>query len=71
MSEAIAHPGPALVEVNMTAIDPYPRYFAPPALCPGERLMGLVVALLRTRVQGEPALLDTRFHRHDDRRMVP
>ncbi len=30
MTEAIAHPGPALVEVDMAAIGPYPRYFAPP-----------------------------------------
>ncbi|MDA1101379.1 MAG: thiamine pyrophosphate-binding protein [Proteobacteria bacterium] len=30
VAEAIAHPGPALVEVDMVAIGPYPRYFAPP-----------------------------------------
>lgn len=30
LSGAIAHDGPALVEVDMTAIGPYPRYFQPP-----------------------------------------
>jgi acetolactate synthase-1/2/3 large subunit len=30
MEEAIAHPGPALVEVDMLAIGPFPQYFAPP-----------------------------------------
>lgn len=30
MAEAVAQPGPVLVEVDMTAIGPYPRYFAPP-----------------------------------------
>ncbi|MBL6952890.1 MAG: thiamine pyrophosphate-binding protein [Alphaproteobacteria bacterium] len=30
VAEAIAHAGPALVEVDMVAIGPYPRYFAPP-----------------------------------------
>ena len=30
MKEALAVAGPTLVEVDMTAIGPYPRYFAPP-----------------------------------------
>ena len=30
VGEAVALAGPALVEVDMTAIGPYPRYFAPP-----------------------------------------
>jgi acetolactate synthase I/II/III large subunit len=30
MTDALAVAGPALVEVDMTAIGPYPRYFAPP-----------------------------------------
>lgn len=30
LGEALAHPGPALVEVDMAAIGPYPRYYAPP-----------------------------------------
>ncbi|MBT3333070.1 MAG: hypothetical protein HN394_16315, partial [Rhodospirillaceae bacterium] len=30
VAEAIAIAGPALVEVDMTAIGPFPRYFAPP-----------------------------------------
>ena len=29
-AEAIAHAGPALVEVDMVAMGPFPRYFAPP-----------------------------------------
>ncbi len=30
LSAALEHPGPALVEVDVTAIGPYPRYFKPP-----------------------------------------
>jgi acetolactate synthase-1/2/3 large subunit len=30
VSQALAVAGPALVEVDMVAIGPYPRYFAPP-----------------------------------------
>lgn len=30
LTAAVAHAGPALVEVDMTAIGPYPRYFQPP-----------------------------------------
>jgi len=30
LTAALAHPGPALVEVDMAAVGPYPRYFTPP-----------------------------------------
>jgi len=30
VAEALKHTGPSIVEVDMTAIGPYPRYFAPP-----------------------------------------
>jgi acetolactate synthase-1/2/3 large subunit len=30
LASALDHPGPALVEVEMHAIGPYPRYFQPP-----------------------------------------
>lgn len=35
LSEALAVPGPALVEVDMTAIGPYPRYYTPPPYAKG------------------------------------
>ncbi|MFX4222667.1 MAG: thiamine pyrophosphate-binding protein [Thalassobaculum sp.] len=35
LGEALAHPGPALVEVDMAAIGPYPRYYAPPPYAKG------------------------------------
>ncbi|WPZ33519.1 thiamine pyrophosphate-binding protein [Thalassobaculum sp. OXR-137] len=35
LSEALAVPGPALVEVDMAAIGPYPRYYSPPPYAKG------------------------------------
>ncbi|WP_281684145.1 thiamine pyrophosphate-dependent enzyme, partial [Thalassobaculum salexigens] len=35
LSEALAVPGPALVEVDMAAIGPYPRYYTPPPYAKG------------------------------------
>jgi uncharacterized protein (DUF427 family) len=40
VAEALAHAGPALVEVDMEAIGPYPPYFRPPPYAEKEKSGG-------------------------------